>query len=65
SDEPLLSGSGDVSKDCTEEIMDQWNKCISEWKESENGSKPAVVSSLILNGVPDVLRGEVWRLLAK
>ncbi|VDL79325.1 unnamed protein product [Nippostrongylus brasiliensis] len=65
SDEPLLSGSGNVSKDCTEELMEQWKKCIEEWKLSSEGSKPAMVSGLILNGVPDVLRGEVWRLLAK
>ncbi|KAK6024859.1 TBC domain protein, partial [Ostertagia ostertagi] len=54
-----------VSKMHRGKLLDQWNKCISEWKADENGSKPAVVSSLILNGVPDVLRGEVWRLLAK
>ncbi|RCN29125.1 hypothetical protein ANCCAN_25119 [Ancylostoma caninum] len=65
SDEPLLSGSGNVSKDCPEELMKQWTECIEEWKKNEGGEKPAIVSSLILNGVPDVLRGEVWRLLAK
>ncbi|EPB78677.1 TBC domain protein [Ancylostoma ceylanicum] len=65
SDEPLLSGSGNVSKDCPEELMKQWTECIEEWKKNEGGEKPAIVSSLILNGIPDVLRGEVWRLLAK
>uniref|UniRef100_A0A0R3PEK7 Rab-GAP TBC domain-containing protein n=1 Tax=Angiostrongylus costaricensis TaxID=334426 RepID=A0A0R3PEK7_ANGCS len=65
SDEPLLSGSGDVSKDCPEELMKQWTACIEEWRTNEEGARPAIVSSLIHNGVPDVLRGEVWRLLAK
>ncbi|KAJ1356632.1 hypothetical protein KIN20_014371 [Parelaphostrongylus tenuis] len=65
SDEPLLSGSGDVSKDCPEELMKQWTACIEEWRTNEDGVRPAIVSSLIHNGVPDVLRGEVWRLLAK
>lgn len=37
SDEPLLSGSGNVSKDCTEELMELWTKCIEEWKKSEEG----------------------------
>lgn len=65
SDEPLLSGSGDVSKDCPEELMKQWTACIEEWRTNEEGARPTIVSSLIHNGVPDVLRGEVWRLLAK
>ncbi|CAD6185269.1 unnamed protein product [Caenorhabditis auriculariae] len=64
-DEPLLSGSGVVSQDCGEEVMQNWNDCISQWKESSEGERPEAVSSLILNGIPDALRGEVWQLLSK
>uniref|UniRef100_A0A1I7XJX0 PID domain-containing protein n=1 Tax=Heterorhabditis bacteriophora TaxID=37862 RepID=A0A1I7XJX0_HETBA len=65
SDEPLLSGSGIVSRECTEELMQQWKESIEEWKKSDDGMRTESVSSLILNGIPDVLRGEVWQLLAK
>ncbi|PAV65018.1 hypothetical protein WR25_08345 isoform B [Diploscapter pachys] len=65
-DEPLLSGSGTVNRECTEELMQQWKTCIEEWKNDESGQRPECVASLILvGGVPDVLRGEIWQLLAK
>ncbi|CAI4224060.1 unnamed protein product [Auanema sp. JU1783] len=65
SDEPLLSGSGTVCRDCPEELMQKWKECLEDWKKREDGSRPDGVSALILNGVPDVIRGEVWQLLAK
>ncbi|CAI5456391.1 unnamed protein product [Caenorhabditis angaria] len=63
-DEPLLSGSGIVSQDCGEEVMKKWDECIETWKTLEEG-RPEPVSQLILNGIPDQLRGQVWQLLSK
>ncbi|GMT31385.1 hypothetical protein PFISCL1PPCAC_22682 [Pristionchus fissidentatus] len=65
SDEPLLSGSGLVSQECAEDVMEAWRACVEEWKQREDGARPDTLASLIANGVPDMLRGEVWQLLAK
>ena len=32
-DEPLLSGSGDVQKECTEEELGSWAELINKWKD--------------------------------
>ncbi|CAB3410123.1 unnamed protein product [Caenorhabditis bovis] len=64
-DEPLLSGSGVVSQECGEEVMQKWQECIEQWKTTENGTRPEAVSQLVLNGIPDSLRGQVWQLLSK
>ncbi|GMR31748.1 hypothetical protein PMAYCL1PPCAC_01943 [Pristionchus mayeri] len=65
SDEPLLSGSGLVSQECAEDVMEAWKNCVEEWRNNEDGARPSSLASLIANGVPDMLRGEVWQLLAK
>ncbi len=39
SDEPLLSGSGEVSKECPEDLLGAWNECIQKWKDN-NGERP-------------------------
>ncbi|KAF3848954.1 hypothetical protein F7725_015451 [Dissostichus mawsoni] len=52
-DEPLLSGSGDVSKECAEKILETWGTL-----------RPRQLPALVRSGIPEALRGEVWQLLA-
>ncbi|GBP00966.1 hypothetical protein EVAR_68652_1 [Eumeta japonica] len=30
-DEPLLSGTGEVSKDCSQDTLDEWDPILIEW----------------------------------
>lgn len=60
-DEPLLSGFGDVSKECSESILASWSQVLSEWENPKAYQK--VLPSLVQSGVPEALRGEVWQRL--
>lgn len=63
-DEPLLSGSGSVSKDVTDEnLLDNWHEALTKWHQCLT-SRPKQVHSLVRKGIPEALRGEVWQLLA-
>uniref|UniRef100_A0A915EUV2 Rab-GAP TBC domain-containing protein n=1 Tax=Ditylenchus dipsaci TaxID=166011 RepID=A0A915EUV2_9BILA len=64
SDEPLLSGSGEVNKECSDDLLSGWKALIEKWKE-EPDKRPQELNALMNAGIPDVLRGEVWQLLAK
>uniref|UniRef100_A0A7E4ZY60 PID domain-containing protein n=1 Tax=Panagrellus redivivus TaxID=6233 RepID=A0A7E4ZY60_PANRE len=63
-DEPLLSGSGSVNRECPESVLTEWTALVDKWVEDQH-SRPPKVNELIYDGVPDVLRGKVWQLLAK
>lgn len=63
-DEPLLSGSGEVSKDCPQGELDLWRQVLPRMQADSHHQLPKGVASLVKRGVPEALRGEVWQLLA-
>lgn len=61
-DEPLLSGTGNVSKDCSEDVLENWADVLNRWKQT--CQRPKQLSALVKVGIPEALRGEVWQRLA-
>ncbi|XP_052747498.1 rab GTPase-activating protein 1-like isoform X2 [Bicyclus anynana] len=59
-DEPLLSGTGEVSKDCGVDVLENWAQVLRSWI----GPRPRALNQLVRVGVPEALRGEVWLRLA-
>ncbi|GAB6031470.1 hypothetical protein CHUAL_009238 [Chamberlinius hualienensis] len=62
-DEPLLSGSGEVSKDCKEGELDSWKEVLEKWRLNLR-QRPRQLAQLVHKGIPEALRGEVWQLLS-
>ena len=61
-DEPVLSGSGGVSKECSETELAGWAEVLQSWP--PGGQRPRQLASLVRAGVPEALRGEVWQRLS-
>lgn len=61
-DEPLLSGTGQVSKDCSQDTLDEWDPILKEW---DNEKRPKNLATLVRLGVPEALREKIWQKLAK
>ncbi|KAJ6641996.1 Rab GTPase-activating protein 1 [Pseudolycoriella hygida] len=60
-DEPLLSGTGEVSKDCSQDTLDEWGPIIQEW---DGDKRPKNLPQLVRLGVPEALRGKIWQKLS-
>jgi hypothetical protein len=60
----IMSGIGNVSKDCREEELLDWSDLLARWRKSAWNERPRGLQSLVHRGIPESLRGEVWQLLA-
>lgn len=62
-EEPLASGTGQVSKDCSQDRLDCWEPVIVEWQAT--GKRPKNLASLIRQGgIPEALRCQLWQKLS-
>ncbi|XP_063707665.1 rab GTPase-activating protein 1-like isoform X2 [Culicoides brevitarsis] len=60
-DEPLLSGTGEVSKECSVDCLEEWSLVLQEW---ETNKRPKALPALVRAGIPEALRCRVWQKLA-
>ena len=58
-EESVLSGYGDVSKDCSGTELDQWSQVLQEWDKDNPLHYPKQLAPFVRRGVPEALRGEV------
>ncbi|XP_062540464.1 rab GTPase-activating protein 1-like isoform X2 [Armigeres subalbatus] len=63
-DEPLLSGTGEVSKECSTALLEDWNEILIEWDRDNLDRRPKNLANLVRSGIPDILRGTIWQKLA-
>ncbi|ODN05350.1 Rab GTPase-activating protein 1 [Orchesella cincta] len=61
-DEPLQSGMGEISKDCTDEQISAWSEIVANWPIGT--PRPKHLTPLVKAGIPDTIRGEMWLRLA-
>lgn len=61
--DPIPSGTGSVSKDCTPSELIGWSEILPKWHSKLN-QRPRGLDQLVRNGIPEPLRGEVWQLLS-
>ncbi|XP_058799127.1 rab GTPase-activating protein 1-like isoform X2 [Phymastichus coffea] len=61
-DEPMLSGTGEVSKDCSADELASWAEVLDSWQVNEQ--RPKLLVKLVRQGIPEALRGEVWQRLS-
>uniref|UniRef100_T1J7L1 Rab-GAP TBC domain-containing protein n=1 Tax=Strigamia maritima TaxID=126957 RepID=T1J7L1_STRMM len=60
-DEPLLSGSGEVSKDCNPVELGDWTDVLTKWQQDQScGQRSRQIVNLVRRGIPEPLRAEVW-----
>lgn len=62
-DEPIPSGTGSVSKDCSASELLGWSEILPRWH-NKLELRPKGLIPLVRCGIPEPLRGEVWQLLS-
>lgn len=63
SDEPVVSGTGVVSKECPDEELEVWHDLLAKWTNSS--VRPKQLTLLVRRGIPEALRGELWQRLVQ
>lgn len=58
----MLSGTGEVSKDCSAGELASWGEVLDSWQ--INDQRPKLLIKLTKQGIPEALRGEVWQRLS-
>lgn len=60
-DEPLLSGTGDVPKDCPQNVLEDWFPIMmTDWDDK----RPKNLAAMVRTGIPEKLRDKMWQRLA-
>jgi hypothetical protein len=62
-EEPVLSGFGVVSMDCSTSVLDSWYQALIKWDRDKPLKFPRQLPALVRGGIPHALRGEVWQRL--
>lgn len=61
-DEPMVSGTGEVSREMTQDTLEEWSRYMHELQ--TDSALPKGVPSLVRAGIPEAIRGNVWLKLA-
>lgn len=61
--DPIPSGTGSVSKDCSASELLGWSEILPKWH-NKLDQRPKGLNNLVRNGIPEPLRAEVWQLLS-
>lgn len=61
-DEPMVSGTGEVSREMTQDALDEWGRYMHELQ--TDSALPKGVPNLVRAGIPEAIRGNVWLKLA-